>query len=196
MRVARLGAGAYVRVEDRLDSVEHIERHERLVTSGVPAVAVLDEAGIVAGAQHALEVGPGQRLEPTGSGVVDVLEDRDELSARGVERLLEIDKVADAPCEAVDLEDDDVADVSLLTQPPYEPPQLGTTHCLSRLATVDVVVNDLRPDGFRLAYAVLALARQRQPLRVEILLDLAARADTQVGHGRLHHATSSSPKRS
>ncbi|MDP9436580.1 MAG: hypothetical protein M3P93_15865 [Actinomycetota bacterium] len=113
------------------------------------------------------------RHEAAAGGVVERLQHGDELGAGGGDVVVpEPVEVPDVPGEAVERQDDHVVKVTALAQPRAQPLELVAPHRPCRLPALDVVLDDHRIELGGLLLGVLLLHRQRQPVRVHVLVNL------------------------
>ncbi len=120
--------------------------------------------------------------EHAARGLVDVLGHRDELGSGLADGKCDLHVVPAVAGKAVDLVDDDVVRVSLLSQPSQHLLEFGAVGLAGRLSGVDVDVEHIGAELFGLLDASVLLCADREPFAVPIRVDLANRRHSEVDH--------------
>ncbi|HEY3611026.1 MAG TPA: hypothetical protein VGL06_26255 [Pseudonocardiaceae bacterium] len=110
--------------------------------------------------------------ELPGWGLVNVLLDRDELSASGPQLEHQVGVVAPVTGESVDLVEDDIVNVAGLLDEGEHPLKLTPVGGLGALAPVNEYRDHLSVEGFGLAAAGVLLCGQRVAVGVVVLVGL------------------------
>jgi hypothetical protein len=128
-----------------------------------------------------LGIGGDDRVhEGADRGAVDVLGHRDQLDSRLVKRVGDRRVVIAVAGEAIDLVDDHVVEIPLCFEAGEQRLQLRAVGGLRRLASVDVLGDDLGIKLGDLRMAGLALGGDRVALRLMAPVGLGHRRDPQI----------------